>query len=367
MILDIVAGPEHRVGAAFVRWADTVNLDDDFDYGSYRLLPLVFARVRALGVDGALMARLRGIYRKSWYEAQTQIHAMAPWLEILHRHGMRTMLIKGAALQPTYYQNHAVRPMRDLDIVVEPGAAATAIGLFEDAGWTRYETASLNDLSYRHSMMLRGPDGREVDLHWHLMLEACSPAATASFWSRGQPLTYGGVPTLQLGHADMLLHTVIHGMRANREPPLRWIPDAVTVLRVAGAGLDWDRVLEHASTLRLNARLALGLDYLSRHFEAPIPAKVLAELRWRRPTWVERVENSVVLKDTDRLYENVLTKPWVMFAEYARITPTSNPIRFMSGFSHYLRYRSGARGRVELIGDTLRGMTRRIRRALSAQ
>ncbi len=289
---------------------------------------------------------------------------MAPLLRALHQRGIRTLLIKGAALQRTYYRNDAVRPMRDLDIVVEPDAAADALSLFHELGWTLNEMASREDLVYRHSMMFRDAEQREVDLHWHLMREACSVPASRDFWAHARPLTYGGVETMQLGHADMLLHTVIHGLRANREPPLRWIPDAITVIRTAGEALDWDRVLERAAALRLNARLGMGLGYLQRRFQTPVPREVTAALNARRPTWVERIENSVVLRDADLLYERVATKPWVMFAEYTRVANTANPLRFIEGFSHYLRYRSGARGRAELVTTTLRGVTRRIGQAV---
>jgi hypothetical protein len=365
LVLDVAIGPQPGVMRSFDEWKGRIDLDDYFGHATFRLLPLMFQRLHAMQVTDPVLAILRGVYRKSWCEMQALRFAMKPVLAALEGAGIETMLIKGAVLQIAYYRNEAVRPMSDLDIVVRPTQAEAATLLLESIGWVRNETARGDDAAWRHSMMFRDGKGHEIDLHWHLMREACHPDASTIFWSEAEPLDYAGIATRQPGPADMLLHTVIHGLRANREPPIRWIADAMTVIAVAGPRLDWNRLLERAQALRLNARLGLGLGYLSRRFDAAVPPEILQALARRRPHWVERVENSVVLRDADRMYERALTKPWVMFAEYIRVAHTANPIRFVNGFTHYLRYRGRARGRLELASDALRGLGRRVGRALS--
>ena len=73
-----------------------------------------------------------------------------------------------------------------------------------------------------------------------------------------------GQATRALGPEDMLLHTVIHGMRFNQEPVVRWIPDALAILVSAGDALDWDLVVREAERRRLRLRLGIGLAYLRR-------------------------------------------------------------------------------------------------------
>lgn len=358
-------GPEAAARAAFSAWRESVDFSAYIPYAVFRILPLVFHRLNALGVrDPYIMPRLRGVYRKAWAEAQTAMAALAPMVLSLEQAGIRTMLIKGAALRAEYYRNDAVRPMSDLDIVVEPHQARPAINALEALGWTRVGTARDEDLANRHSMQFFNKDGREIDLHWHLLREACSVAASEIFWSKARPLTWGGVGTLQLAPEDMLFHTVIHGVRANRMPPLRWIADAATIVQATGAALDWSRVMHLAQALRLNVRLGLGLEYIARRFAAPVPGEVLQTLRKRKPSWVERAENSVVLRDADRLYSNLLTKPWVMLAEYSRLSSDANPIRFVDGYTKYVTYRLGARGRLEVAGNILSGVSRRVARTL---
>ncbi len=267
-------------------------------------------------------------------------------------------------MRATYYRNDAVRPMSDLDIAVQPRDTQAAIAALLRMGWTRIGTADDEDLRYRHSMQFLDPAKREIDLHWHLLREACSESATALFWSRAQPLVWAGVATSQLSAEDMLFHTLIHGVRANRMPPLRWVADAMTIIGAAGADFDWGRLLHLAAMLRLNQRLALGLGYLAERFAAPIPEETLRTLRLRRPSWVERVENSVVLRDADRLFDRLLTKPWVMFAEYARLATTTNPVLIFNEYTHYVRYRLRARGRLRLAAELARVISRRFIGAL---
>ena len=361
-VLQVVAGPPDRAAASFIAWAEALDLEGPFDYGVFRLLPLVFFRMHALGVKHPLMPRLRGIYRKSWYEMEVLTHRFAPVVAALQAGGIDTLLLKGAALQSGYYRNQAVRPMHDLDVLVHPRHRAAAVAVLEGLGWARDPTAKDWDFEYRHSMLFRGADNLQLDLHWHLMREACDAAATEAFWSRARPLAWCGLPALQLGATDMLLHTVIHGVRANQEPPLRWIADAITILGNTDQPVDWPLLLAQADHLRLNARLALGLAYLAEHFAAPIPATVLASLRARRPSWVERVENSVHLHDSQALYDSRALKSWVAFADYVRVGDTHHPLRFAAGFTRYLPYRLGARGRIDLLATSLRGLSRHLAR-----
>jgi hypothetical protein len=87
-----------------------------------------------------------------------------------------------------------------------------------------------------------------------------------------------------------LLHTVIHGIRYNPEPSIRWIADAMWILHTSASNIDWNFVIEFARRLKLAHRLHLGLDYLTRDFNAPVPGNVLARVAGRQQSPVERIE-----------------------------------------------------------------------------
>jgi hypothetical protein len=361
LVMKAALGDGDAALAAFAEWRQSIDLAGDFDRGTFRLLPLLYQNMRRLDCRDSLLGRLKGVYRLTWYENNLLFNETEPLVAELERQGIATMLIKGAALTLRYYGNLAVRPMADLDIVVRPADAHRAMAILAGQGWTRTATASDDDLRYRHAMLFtHRQHGGEVDLHWHILYEGGNAAADEFFWSTAQPLTFCGVKTQQLDPTSMLLHTIIHGLRWNPEPPIRWIIDAMVILRQSEAAIDWQRLVAFAGKMRLCYRLWLGLAHLVARFDAPVPTWVLDRLAAAGISLLERIENSVVLHDRDRLYAHPIIKNWVIFADYCRISSAHGPLEFLSGFSHYVRYAWHLRGRSEIVPTVVRGVMRRI-------
>ena len=358
LLLDAAHAPDATAIAAFGRWCDRPLREEDFDGGSRRLLPLVYHRMQALGVSQPIMGRLKGTYRRAWYETNTVHHATAPAVAMLERNGIDTLLLKGVPLGLTYYGKSALRPMADIDVLVRPEQVRAAIALLTGAGWRPGPMARDEDVAFRHSMQFINGDAHEVDLHWHALLETCNTAADLHFWRSAEPLRFAGVATRQLSPANTLLHGIIHGLRWNAEPSIRWIQDGLVVLRTAGDQIDWPGLVEFTRSQRLTHRLALGLNYLAGRHAAEVPETVLRALAATRISLTERIENSVVLRDSGRLYAHPLTKQWVIFSEYCRMA--GGRPRFVAGFPHYLRYRWRLRGRRELVSVILSGIWRRV-------
>lgn len=360
LVLQAALGTGAAAIEAFRTWRQGIDLEAEFDRGSFRLMPLLYQNLQRLGLRDPLLPRLKGIYRMAWYENHVLLHRTRPVVARLAEEEIPTLLVKGLPLILAYYRNHAVRPMADLDVVVQPADARRAIGILEASGWKRNERASDEDLYYRHSMQFIHPEKGELDLHWRLMFETCNDAADQHFWSAARPLDFDGVATLQLDPTDTLLHVVVHGMRWNPEPPIRWIPDAVTVLREAGTAIDWSRLVTFAQAQKLTHRLHLGLHYLAERGFAEIPATALEALMGTRTTLTERIENTVALHDRERMYEHPLVKNWVIFADYCRSHRATGPVDFMVGLTHYVRYRWNVRGRSEILPVVAQGLARRV-------
>jgi hypothetical protein len=362
LVLRAALGDDSEAPAAFATLIAGVDLDrhDAFDPATFRLLPLLYERMHALGVGHPVMARLKGIYRRAWCANHKLFHTTVPVVAALESAGIETMLLKGVPLLVTWYRNHAVRPMSDIDVVIEPGRIHEAVAILRGLGWARIDTAQDDDLKYRHAMLFRDAAGTELDLHWHFMFEACNDAADAAFWSGARPLDFGGVATRQPDPALALLLIVIHGMRFNPMPPVRWIPDALSIVHGAGADLDWHRLTEFARAQKLTYRLSLGLRYLAAEWHAPVPDEVWRALSAAPISLRERVENTVVFRDIERLFAHPVTKQWVIFADYCRAAPTRNPLKFLIGFSHYMRYRWRVGSRRDIVTQTLRGVLNRL-------
>jgi hypothetical protein len=103
----------------------------------------------------------------------------------------------------------------------------------------------------------------------------------APFWSAATLLRVGESNTLTLCATDHLLHTLAHGARFNAIPSMRWVADAVWLLR-GESKIDWDRFIAQANALQLRLVASLTLAYLRDRHEADVPSDVLRLLRRRR-------------------------------------------------------------------------------------
>jgi hypothetical protein len=253
------------------------------DEGSRRLLPLVYRNLRRhLDADPAaeaLIGELKAIYRKTWFHNQAAFHQAAPVLEGLRAAGVRTLVLKGAALAVLHYRDLGLRPMADVDILVPAEQAPQAFAALTALGWQPGQAihALAPYLAARQSVDFNGPSGSHFDLHWHALWECSYAGADEAFWAGAAPLTLNQANTLALNPSDQLLHVCVHGAGLNQVPTVRWAADAMMVLRTAEA-LDWPRLVDQARRLRLSLPLRDTLGYLRAALDGPVPPDVLNEL-----------------------------------------------------------------------------------------
>jgi hypothetical protein len=363
LLLRAALSEKEEAHRAFARWVEGVDLDAHIDQGTFRLLPLLYDNLRRVGVDHPLMGRLKGVYRLAWYKNHCLFERVRPVVAALHDAGIPTMMLKGVPLVLAYYRNHALRPMADIDLLVPASQARRALDMLERIPLQHYAPPTDDYLKFRHALLYTSDDGREIDLHWHALYEFCEDGADDLFWNSARALDFNGVSAVMPDPTRMLFHTIVHGVRWNDEPPIRWIPDAITILRVAGKEIAWDDLVEHARERQVAYRLRLGLEFLRQTFDTTIPDRTVGALRVLGTSPIQRVENTSVLRDQSHLRNTPLGMLWLIFSEYCRYARHEKPFAFAVGFTHYLRFRWELRGRLEIPGVVMRGTLKRLRRA----
>jgi hypothetical protein len=361
LLLRAALGHGRQAIAAWDEWKKSHDLVESLlDHGSFRLLPLVYRNLLASGADDPLMPRLKGIYRYWWCANQRLFDQAAAATEGLEKAGIPTLVLKGAAISILHYRDRGVRPMGDADVLVPHDRAAAAVECFRRMGW-RPARARVGDLiRYQHSVRMVSPTGEGLDLHWRGLAECVGEGMDDAFWSRAVPLRLLLVDSRGLAPGDALLHAVVHGMRWNAEPPIRWITDAMVILREAGHAIDWPRVADEARARGVALRLAAGLTYLRARFDAPIPEEALASLWATQPALVERLELDVLTigaRGAGRLGPGHLL---LLLVQYLRFTSGKGVRRVLAETPAYVRYR--LRGRPGRMFDAARGVRRGWRR-----
>jgi hypothetical protein len=249
------------------------------DEASERILPLVYARLGRGDDSMAGVARLRALYRRTWYGNSRHRHLVKPAIAALQDAGHRVMLIKGVSLMLKYYADSGARAMGDVDLLVNDADAVAALDELLRHGWRSIEPdrTAHDVLARHHGVGLSHPSGGQIDLHRRLLADS-PPNADGPLWDAAEQASLDGLSVLVPCAADELLLTCIHGWQWNPVPSIRWIHDAAIVVRHMQGDESWARLVAEARRRHLSFRLSCALGLLRERFDVDVPAKVLANL-----------------------------------------------------------------------------------------
>jgi len=171
-------------------------------------------------------------------------------LVALERGEVPTLALKGLALGATVYSSPELRTLSDLDILVPRKDLFRAMAVLESSGFKSAPGAPSTpaDLRRNHAHVFFSPRRHEplIDLHWHVLASARADEDDALFWKEARPLRVGKADSLGLCAEDQLLHVLLHGVRWTRVPHVRWVADAVMILRASGPQFRTERFVEMA-------------------------------------------------------------------------------------------------------------------------
>jgi hypothetical protein len=270
---------------AWHAWQQVESLSR-IDYETRALLPLLYRNLRSLDQGEPALPLLKGAYRHAWFENQHQLRRAGSALATLTEAGFETLVLKGAALTVQCYRDSGLRPMADVDVLVRTDTAREAADVLCRSGWRRATGPGLaHQMPVAPGTLYLDDKGGRVDLHWHALW---APSAEDDFWQAAVPIEVGGAPTLGQCPADHLLQVCVHGAWSGEHQPVRWLADAMIVLRSPGPELDWDRLVERARARSLTLPVAAALHYLRDTVAAPVPAEVVRSLATAPRGYAER-------------------------------------------------------------------------------
>ena len=265
----------------------------------HRLIPLLSKALAARGVEDPELPRLKGVYQYSWYRNQLLLADGAALVSALEAGGVPTMLLRGAAVAVAHYRDVGVRPMNDLDLLVPQDQVDRSRKVADAEGW--WPVNGTEPLERREAAAtLRNYEGRVVRLHWQPSRNVSLPAAASeAFWRRSTAASVNRTATRAPGAADHLLLACIDGARANSGATLRWITDAVALIR--SPGVEWDVVVAEARRHRVSLLIGEALRYLSQALDVDVPRDVLAELAGTQTTGRDRLAHRLSLTTSPRV------------------------------------------------------------------
>lgn len=319
-------------------WQEWQQLTDiqQLDYGSQRLLPMLYNKLKTTDITHPDLKIYKGIYKQSWYKSQMMLHNILPVLQTFQENNIKAIILKGLALAVLYYKDYGLRPMSDFDILVPIEEKNNAIKIMLSLGWEE-------GFSWSHSQCFTKQD-QKCDLHWHLMSDICSlktdesSEANKEFWKAIVPLQIKEISVYALCPTDMIFHICVHGAWWNPVAPLRWIVDVMMILKEPVV-IDWSRLVTQAYKLQLGLLVRNALNYLKNNFAAPISDEVLKKLDDYKPSYNEQLDYLTKTSPTNE--RNPLAAFWVCYREYRQYTIGNNIKPNFLGFVKFLRDRWG--------------------------
>ena len=279
-------------GAALESWLrfERSGADAQTDPIASRWLPLIGHNLRDAPVAPHARALFVEARRHAWASNLRILDAARPALESLAAAGIRTMLLKGAVLAGAPYGEPGLRPIGDVDVLVESVHARAATRILEESGWLAWRRHRERDLLLAHGLDLRKPPAGALDVHWFLLAENCWEGADLGMWKRALPMTSVASTTLVPAPADLLLHICVHGLRWSPVHSGHWVADAARIIQTAGAQLDWDVVLAEAAQRRLGLQMTQALLLVRERAHVDVPQAVTDALERQPASWRDRIE-----------------------------------------------------------------------------
>jgi hypothetical protein len=288
--------------SAWEEWKIATDIEEA-DPGSERLFPLLHRNLIMHEIRDPLVDKLKAFYLRTWRRNQLLFYKTATLLQLFHKAGIQTMVLKGVALTTLYYRDYGLRPMGDVDILVRMDSALEAIGLLRKLGWTPDSELPENLIYVSHAVAFKNGSERAVDLHWHVLHESRRSDEDDNFWEGAVSISFNNVSTYALNPADQLLHVCAHGVKWNDIPPFHWVADTMTIMN--STQIDWERVVLQLQNHQLVLPIRYALDYLRSELGAYIPQFALELLRIYEPQEQSVWNTNIGSKDTCK-------NPWVI-------------------------------------------------------
>jgi hypothetical protein len=257
------------------------------------LAPLLYRNLgrrafRTLVPPAAMATLARGAHAAACRMA-IQLESLREILASLDRRGIDPVLLKGAALALTVYDQPALRPMQDIDLLVRAEEVDPAMTALEELGFRgiRGKLSNTFYASHHHARpMIRPGDQVIVEVHRGLVPPEdglrMDPAEALQRSVQAEAL---GRSLRVLSPEDQVLHLALHLSYADRFiGRLRDLMDLHALLDAPESGLQWGLILEAATAHEVSRSLFSTFDLARRLLGTRIPEGLTAELsrggRW---------------------------------------------------------------------------------------
>ncbi len=219
-----------------------------------RVVPLIFYTISPfiseLTVPGELFRKMRNIYYGSAGRNMRLHRQLLDIISRFNREGISVLTLKGAHLAEFVYDNPALRPMSDLDILARRDDLDRIDLILKDLGYSQSQPSAeiAGCVPRQHLAPYTKKNAAPIEVHFRLTcLSFSGRFDPAGFWQRAREQKNEDVKILALGPEDLLLHLCAHaGMQHVFDNGLLPYVDILRVVEHYEKELDWEALFERS-------------------------------------------------------------------------------------------------------------------------
>jgi hypothetical protein len=284
-LLTVAVGADAAAIRAWHAWRGQGGDIGTLDRDEHPVLPMLYHRLVALGIDDVDLPRLLGIHRQCWARNQQVLAGFRSDLELLAQDAIPAMVGPRIALIAADDREVGATYLGVPSCRVPAPAAAAALSLLVDHGFSPSVPGTPRSIAAtrRSAPLARLDDpGHMVELAW--TQDRCEENGP---WSRGRACTVGSMDALAPTPEDLLVD-VLASSRRGQPGWMNSVLDSMFIVSRHGSELDWSLVVGEARRRRVSIMLAAGLRDLHDAFGAPVPLWVPRALEATKETVLDR-------------------------------------------------------------------------------
>lgn len=260
-----------------------------------RCAPLLYSMLQDEDfVPSEIKQRLAEAYQAEALRNTVLLHRLQSLLVKMRQAGIPVLVLKGAALAESVYKNIALRPMSDVDILVQRTELEAALAILGAAGYARHRPEERPGMfaAFENEVMLGNLAAPELslELHWSLLDSPHYQRVIDEswLWDTAVPFSLNGQEAHMLGPEAQVLHLSAHLLLHHEGTELLWLNDIAEVLHQSQGRFDWRLLIDKALAYDLVLPLKDVLPHLAAVWWAPVPQSALDRLMQIEPTPAER-------------------------------------------------------------------------------
>ena len=262
-------------------WADLINVSHDHRLGPVLYQSLARDSIVEL-IPENLIENLQAQYQLHRVRNLKAYQALTELVELLKSNNIASVALKGAYLSIFAYPDIALRPMRDLDLLVPEQQVIYAYDLLIAKGYKRLHGSGGPESALEtahHLPALVSSTGIVVELHHRITqpakYETC--LITQNIWSRSMVKKIGKVNVQFASPEDLLIHLCEHASIHHLFNIGPLILSDINYL-VNTHELDWGYILQATKEYQLTKALLITLVQVSTKLNTKVPKLVLQTL-----------------------------------------------------------------------------------------